>query len=267
SPSPRRPLGDKKIHAGGIPNGMSRLLSVNVRLLRDIGWKGRTVHTGIWKNPVRGRCRVGRLNLEGDGQGDLAGHGGEQRAVFVYQIESYRHWQEQLNRSDFIHGQFGENFTIEGLADDAVCIGDRYRIGSALFEVTQPRVTCYRVGIRMGEPRMPALLVEHHRPGFYFGVLEAGEVAAGDEIVKVEDGPERMSVAEADALLYLTGHSRAQLERALRIPALPAGWRGSFQALLQQGPGQAKGNPGLAVVSPPPAWPGFRPMRVSRIDR
>jgi ferredoxin-NADP reductase len=121
----------------------------------------------------------------------------------------------------------------------------------------------------MDEPRMPALLVEHHRPGFYFRVLEAGEVAAGDEIVKVSNGPERMSVAEADALLYLTGHSRAQLERALRIPALAAGWRSSFQALLQQelNEGQAMGNPGLAVASPPPAWTGFRPMRVSRIGR
>ena len=137
---------------------MARLLSVNVGLPRDIEWKGRTVHTGIWKDPVRGRCRVGRLNLDGDGQGDLAGHGGEHRAVFVYQIASYRFWQERLNRTDFIHGQFGENFTIEGLPDAAVCIGDRYRIGSALFEVTQPRVTCYRVGIRMNEPRMPALL-------------------------------------------------------------------------------------------------------------
>src|SRR5215467_9023596 len=131
-----------------------RLLSVNVGLPRDIAWKGRTVHTAIWKNPVSGRRRVGRLNIDGDGQGDLAGHGGEQRAVFVYQIESYRYWQEQLKTTDFVHGQFGENFTIEGLPDDAVCIGDRYQIGSALFEITQPRVTCYRVGIRMNEPRM-----------------------------------------------------------------------------------------------------------------
>ena len=144
---------------------MARLLSVNVGLPRDIAWKGRVVHTGIWKEPVAGRCRVGRLNLEGDGQGDLHGHGGEQRAVFVYQIESYRHWQEQLKRTDFVLGQFGENFTIEGLADDSVCIGDRYQIGSALFEVTQPRVTCYRVGIRTSEPRMPALLTSSGRPG------------------------------------------------------------------------------------------------------
>ena len=124
--------------------------------------------------------------------------------------------------------QFGENFTVEAESDDEVCIGDRYRIGSGLFEVTQPRVTCYRVGIRMNELRMPALLVEHHRPGFYFGVPQAGEVGAGDEIVKVGDGAERMSVAEAGALLYLPSHSLAQLERALRIPALSPGWRGSF---------------------------------------
>jgi len=248
---------------------MAQLLSVNVGVPRDIEWKAKTVHTAVWKDAVRDRRKVGRLNIEGDGQGDLQGHGGEHRAVLVYQIDSYRYWETQLGRKDFVFGQFGENFTVEGLSDDEVCIGDRYRIGSALFEVTQPRVTCYRVGIRMGEPRMAALLVEHHRPGFYFRVLEVGDVAAGDEIVKVSDGLERMSVAEADALLYLRGHSRAQLERALRIPALPAGWRSSFQALLQQGPdeGQAKGNPGLSVVSPPPAWSGFRPMRVARIDR
>jgi MOSC domain-containing protein YiiM len=250
---------------------MARLLSVNVGLPRDVEWQGKTVRTAVWKDAVRGRRKVGRLNIDGDGQGDLAGHGGEHRALLVYQIDSYRYWERQLGRKDFVFGQFGENFTVDGLSDDEVCIGDRYRIGSAQFEVTQPRVTCYRVGIRMDEPRMAALLVEHHRPGFYFRVLEVGEVAAGDEIVKVSDDPERMSVAEADALLYLAGHSRTQLERALRIPALPAGWRSSFQALLQQelNEGQAvgKGNPGLSVVSPPPAWTGFRPMRVSRIDR
>src|SRR5215510_11818413 len=242
---------------------------VNVGHPREIAWRGKSVYTSVWKRAVEGRRLVRRLNIDGDAQGDLAGHGGEHRAVFVYQMDSYHYWERELKRRDFTFGQFGENFTVEGLADSEVSVGDRYRIGGALFEVTQPRVTCYRVGLRMDEPRMASLLVEHHRPGFYFRVLETGEVAAGDEIVKVGDGPERMSVAEADALLYLTGHSRAQLERALRIPALPAGWRSSFQALLQQGPneGQAKGNPGLSVVSRPPAWTGFRPMRVSRIDR
>jgi ferredoxin-NADP reductase/MOSC domain-containing protein YiiM len=244
---------------------MSRLLSVNVGLPRDIEWKGRTVHTGIWKDPASGRCRAGRLNLEGDGQGDLDGHGGEQRAVFVYQIESYRYWQEQLKRADFVYGQFGENFTIEGLPDDAVCIGDRYQIGSALFEVTQPRVTCYRVGIRMNDPRMPALLTGSGRPGFYFRVLREGEVGAGDEIVKVEEGKERMTVAEINALLYSPNHPRDQLERALRIEALSPGWRGSFEALLQS---SASGNAGLVPeAAAHPAAPGFWPLGVTAIDQ
>src|SRR3954466_8211353 len=223
----------------------ARLLSVNVGLPRDIQWKGRTVRTGIWKDPVPGRSRVGRLNLTGDAQGDLAGHGGEQRAVFVYQIESHHYWQEQLGRSDLVPGQFGENFTVEGLPDDTICIGDRYRIGSALFEVTQPRVTCYRVGIRMNEPRMPALLTSSGRPGFYFRVLQEGDVGAGDDIVKVGEAKERMTVAEINALLYLPPHARDRLERALQIEALSPGWRGSFEALLQS---QTSGNAGLVPV-------------------
>jgi len=246
---------------------MARLLSVNVGLPRDIEWKGRTVHTGIWKNPVRSRCRVSRLNLNGDGQGDLAGHGGEQRAVFVYQIESYRYWQEQLKRMDFVPGQFGENFTIEGLPDDAVCVGDRYEIGSALFEVTQPRVTCYRVGIRMNEPRMPALLTSSGRPGFYFRVLQEGEVGAGDEIVKVGQAEEPMTVAEINALLYSPHHARDRLQRVLRIPALSPGWRSSFEALLQsQTTAAGSGNAGLApAAAAHPAAPGLLPLTVTAI--
>jgi ferredoxin-NADP reductase/MOSC domain-containing protein YiiM/ferredoxin len=248
---------------------MARLLSVNVGLPHDIVWKERTAHTGVWKSPVTGRCRVGRLNLEGDGQGDLAGHGGEHRAVFVYQIESYRYWQEQLKRSDFVYGQFGENFTIDGLADDVVCIGDRFQIGSALFEVTQPRVTCYRVGIRMNEPRMAALLTSSGRPGFYFRVLREGEVGASDEIVKVGEAAERMTVTEINALLYLPPHPRDRLERALRIEALSAGWRGSFEALLQsQQNGAETGNAGLApAAAAHPASSGFQSLVVTSIDR
>src|SRR5690242_19178999 len=248
---------------------MARLLSVNVGLPRDIEWKGRTVHTAIWKYPVRGRCRVSRLNLDGDGQGDLAGHGGEQRAVFVYQIESYLYWQEQLNRTDFVHGQFGENFTIEGLPDNAVHIGDRYQIGSAVFEVTQPRVTCYRVGILMNEPRMPALLTSSGRPGFYFRVLQEGEVGAGDDIVKTGEANERMTVAEVNALLYSANHPRDQLERALRIEALSPGWSWSFQALLQsRTPGTASGNVGLAPAAVAhAAQPGFRLLRVAAVEQ
>src|SRR5579872_4455839 len=189
---------------------MPRLLSVNVGLPRDIAWRGETVRTAVWKEPVEGRRMVRRLNIDGDGQGDLAGHGGEQRAVFVYQMDSYRYWERFLGRNDFSFGQFGENFTVDGLLDKEVCIGDRYRIGDAIFEVTQPRVTCFRVGIRMNEPRMPALLVAHHRPGFYFRVLREGQVGASDDIVKIADGPEPISVADLDALLYLPGHSSDQ---------------------------------------------------------
>src|SRR5438093_4104195 len=210
------------------------LLSVNVGMPKDVPWQGRTVFTGVFKDPVTGPRRVRKLNIDGDGQGDLAGHGGEQRAVFVYQIDSYRYWQRELGRNDFVYGQFGENFTVDGLSDQEVCIGDRYRVGGAMFEVTQPRVTCYRVGIRMNEPRMPALLVSHGRPGFYLRVLEEGEVEAGNEIVQVAAGPERMTVFEINVLLYMPDHSRSELQRALRIPALSPGWRASFEALLEQ---------------------------------
>src|SRR5271163_3804379 len=197
---------------------MPSLLSVNVGLPQDIAWQGRVVHSAVWKTQVQGRRMVRRLNIDGDGQGDLAGHGGEHRAVFVYQLESYRYWQTELRRNDFTHGQFGENFTVDGLSDQEVCIGDRYRVGGALFEVTQPRVTCYRVGIRMNEPQMAALLVQRGRPGFYFRVLEEGEVEAGDEIVQVAAASERMTISEINALLYMPGRPRSQLERALRIP-------------------------------------------------
>src|SRR5580692_7073427 len=213
---------------------MARLLSVNVGRPREIAWRGKTVYTSVWKAPVQGRRLVGRLNVDGDAQGDLHGHGGEHRAVFVYQLDSYHYWERELNRTDFTFGQFGENFTVEGLSDTDVCIGDHYRIGGALFEVTQPRVTCYRVGIRMNEPRMPALLVSHGRPGFYFRVLEEGEVEAGDEIFKVMRGPEGLTIAEVDALLYKPGHPADRLERAVRIPALSTGWHRSFGALLEQ---------------------------------
>jgi ferredoxin-NADP reductase/MOSC domain-containing protein YiiM/ferredoxin len=241
------------------------LISVNVGMPKDVPWQGKTVFTGVFKDPVTGPRRVRKLNVDGDGQGDLAGHGGEQRAVFVYQIESYRYWERELGRNDFVNGQFGENFTIEGLRDDEVCIGDRYRIGTAVFEVTQPRVTCYRVGIRMNDPRIPALLVSHRRPGFYFRVLQEGEVQAGDEIIKLASGPEEMTVAEVDALLYLPGHPRQQLLRALRISALSPGWQASFKTLLEGE--HESGNAGLVATSPPPAWTGFRRLRVTGIER
>lgn len=150
-----------------------------------------------------------------------------------------------------------------------MCIGDRYRIGTALFEVTQPRVTCYRIGIRMNEPRMPALLTSSGRPGFYFRVLEEGEVGAGDEIEKVGEADERMTVAEINALLYLSDHARDRLEHALRIQALSPGWRGSFEALLESQKTQgSSGNAGLALAAAAhPAAPGFQRLAVTAIDQ
>ncbi len=246
------------------------LLSVNVGLPKDIDWRGKTVRTAIWKEPVQGRRTVRRLNIDGDGQGDIVGHGGEHRAVMVYQIDSYHYWERYFGRKFPTYGQFGENLTVDGLPDSEVCIGDRYQIGGALLEVTQPRVTCYRVGIRMDEPLMASLLVAHHRPGFYLRVLQEGDIGAGDEIVKVSTGPEQMAVTEIDALLYLPRHSLEQLHRALKIPALPIGWQASFRALLEQEQGgrPLDGNPGLVPDSGPrPAWPGFRKVRVSAVNQ
>ena len=248
---------------------MPSLLSVNVGLPRDIEWQGKIVHTAVWKRPVTGRVMARRLNLDGDGQGDLAGHGGEHRAVMVYQIESYRYWEAVLQRHDFEYGQFGENLTVDGLPDEEVCIGDRYRIGGALFEVTQPRVTCYRVGIRMNNAAMPALLVSHRRPGFYFRVIEEGEIGVGDGIVKVADGPEHVTVQETDGLLYLPAHPLDRLQRALRVPALSTGWKESFRSMVAaEEKHDENGNAGLAPSSaPPPMWLGFRSLRVAAVQR
>src|SRR2546429_9267489 len=233
------------------------LLSVTVGLPKNGAGQGKTVYTGVWKPPVDGPAMVRRLNIDGDGQGDTNGHGGEQRAVLVYQVQSYRHWQRHFGRDDFGYGQFGENLTVDGLTDDEVCIGDRYRIGEAEFEGTQPRVTCYRVGLRLGEPELPPLLVSHHRPGFYMRVLREGRVRAGDRIVKTRDGPGALSVADTDALLYLPGRDRAKLRAAVRIPALSPGWQQSFRELLavDRDSGPAAG----------PAWAGFRPLRVVEV--
>ena len=245
---------------------VATLVAVNVGLPVDVPWKDSTVHTGIWKRPVEGRRMVRRLNIDGDGQGDLAGHGGEHRAVLVYQLDSYRYWEAHLGRYDLTHGAFGENFTVDGLADDEVRVGDRYRIGGAVFEVSQPRVTCYRVGIRLDEPRMPALLVSHRRPGFYMRVLTEGPVQAGDAIVKVASGPEGITIADVDALLYLPRHPRDDLVRALRVDALSPGWKASLAALLRAGRRRAARPPAIRVsprAGPPPAWDGFRPLRVT----
>ena len=239
------------------------LVSVNVGMPTDVAWRGKTVHTGIYKSPVAGPVMVRRLNIDGDGQGDLGGHGGEQRAVMVYQAESYDYWSRFLRRDDLQPGNFGENFTITGLGDDEVCIGDRYAIGEAEFEVTQPRVTCFRVGLRLGEPDMPNLLVAHHRPGFYFRVIREGRVQAGDAIVRTRRGRHELTVADIDALLYLPDRDSDLLRKSVDVPALSPGWQQSFNELLaaqQNSTGVTE--PAIGVE---PGWSGFRRLRVAGI--
>lgn len=238
------------------------LRSVNVGLPRDVPWNGTTVHTGIYKQPVNGPRMVRRLNVDGDGQGDLEGHGGEHRAVMVYQESSYDHWRSEFRRDDLEPGMFGENFTVAGLADDEVCIGDRFAIGGAVFEVTQPRVTCYRVGLRLGVPEMASLLVSHHRPGFYLRVIQEGVVAAGDDIVRVATGRHRLTVEQIDGLLYLPNRSRDLLVKAVDEPTLSPGWQQSFRELLEAEP--APGRAPRLPTDPRPGWVGFRPLTVTR---
>lgn len=242
----------------------ARLLAVCVGRPRDIAWGGRVVRTAIWKKEVADRRSVRRLNVEGDAQADLVGHGGEHRAVFVYQRQSYVYWERQLDRALPEWGMFGENFTVDGLADDEVCVGDRLGIGTAVFEVTQPRVTCFKVGIRLDEPRMPALLTGHGRPGFYLRVVQEGEVGAGDGIEVLHRDPRGMSVRRVSDLLYTAARDESALRAALEIPALSEGWRWSFRQLLDGGGGP--GNPGLALQpADRPAYTGFRDFTVTRV--
>ena len=233
---------------------------------REVDLAGAHGVHGHLEGTVDGPRLVRRLNVDGDGQGDLNGHGGEQRAVYVYQLGSYRYWREQLQRDDFVFGQFGENFTVDGLDDDEVCIGDRYRIGSALFEVSQPRVTCYRVGIRMDEPRMPALLTGTVAPASTSASSKKAKVQPATTSSRSRPDPSAMTVASGNALLYLDRQPDPErLERALRIGALSPGWQASFRALLdeQRRGAPGGGNAGLAPPGPPPAWPGFRTLRVA----
>jgi len=209
-----------------------KLLSVNVSLAKEVTYKGKTIITGIFKEPVEGRVKVNTLNLEGDGQADLIAHGGEQRAVLVYSYENYTFWENELNRKDFKMGQFGENFTVEGMLDEDIHIGDRFQIGTALFEVSQPRVTCYKLAIKMDIEGFYNQVLKSNRPGFYFRVLEEGEVGSGDLIEKVHEDPVRMTVAEMNRLLYFELDNMDDARKALRIEALSPGWRKSFEDRL-----------------------------------
>ncbi|WP_266180821.1 MOSC and FAD-binding oxidoreductase domain-containing protein [Dyella humicola] len=237
---------------------MNVLLSVNVGRSQELSWQGKRIKSAIWKYPVIDRVLARRLNLAGDEQADLQGHGGEHRAVLVYQWEAYEYWSNFLDRHDLKPGNFGENLTVTGLADEDVWIGDRYQIGSALFEVTQPRVTCYKLGIRMEQKDLPSLMVDHRRPGFYMRVLREGDIGSGDTISLVERDRNSMSVAAIDTLLYKPGRKETDLERAIGIRALSDGWRGSFQTYLDE----QNNN-----WSPALLWQGYRDLTVVRRDQ
>ncbi|MCZ6557794.1 MAG: MOSC domain-containing protein [SAR324 cluster bacterium] len=211
-----------------------RIVSLNVGLPRDVEMKRGTVATGIYKEPVPGRVMARKLNLDGDGQADLVGHGGEQRAVYAYPLEHYAHWRSQLGLGDMPHGQFGENLTCEGWLEDTVHIGDVFRAGDATLEVTQPRPPCFKLAHRMGRPDILKPFLSSGRVGFYLRVLEEGEIGAGDALERVSLGPEQMTVREICHLMYFGKDDLAGAERALRIPALSPGWLDSFAQRLQQ---------------------------------
>ncbi len=219
-----------------------KLLSVNVSLPKEVPYKGKTVRTGIFKEAVQGRVKLRGLNLDGDGQADLVGHGGLYKAVHVYSTENYDFWKRELGGDDFRYGQFGENFTVEGMPEDKVQVGDVFRVGPALVEVTQPRVPCFKLAMKMERPDFLKFFMPSERVGFYFRVLEEGDVGAGDVVERVKVGPEQMSVREMFHLLYFAKQKLEGARKALRIPAMSPGWRGSFEQIVgkaQTGPTEA----------------------------
>ncbi len=211
---------------------MKKLLSVNVSLPKEITYRGRVVTTGIFKEPVQGRIMLRTLNLDGDGQADLDNHGGAFRAVYAYTLENYDYWKGELGRDNMPFGQFGENFTVTEMPEDQVHIGDIFRVGGAVVQVSQPRPPCYKLGIRMGMARFPKLMLPSGRVGFYLRVLQEGEVGAGDAIEPIEADPRGMTVRETINLLYFDRKNLKDAEKAASIEALTPRWRELFAERL-----------------------------------
>ena len=209
-----------------------KLLSVNVSKPKAVSYNGETIHTGIFKVPVKGRVVLQKLNLKGDRQADLKVHGGIDKAVYAYPMEHYEYWRRELTGDDLTFGQFGENFTVEGLLEDDVHIGDVFRIGTALVEVSQPRVPCFKLGLKMGIPTFPKQFLASERSGFYLRVLEAGEVGAGDVIERVKVGPKRLTVKAVHHLLYFDSRNLEGIHEVLGVSALADSWRESFEKAL-----------------------------------
>ena len=213
-----------------------KLVSVNVGLPQTITWKGQILTTGIFKVPVDGRVQVRRLNLDGDRQADLAVHGGPNKAVYAYPSEHYAYWQGEFPDMELPWGMFGENLTVAGLTEEAVNIGDSFRVGSAVMVVTQPRVPCYKLAAKFGREDIVKRFLASGRSGFYFSLLEEGEVEVGDPIESVSRNPYALTVADAARLYNGQSDDVELLQRAVKIDALPKGWRGRFQQqIVQQG--------------------------------
>jgi MOSC domain-containing protein YiiM len=209
-----------------------KLLSVNVGLPRDIEWKGKVVRTSIFKAPVDGPVRVSRLNLEGDQQSDLSVHGGIDKAVYAYPSEHYPLWREELHDTDLPWGVFGENFTTEGLFEETVHIGDRLRVGSSEFVVTQPRMPCFKLGIRFNRPDIVKQFLQSGRAGFYLAVLKEGEVTAGDSIELLKRDDHGITVADIVNLYRRDATNQDLLRRVSELPSLPKSWRDYFRTRL-----------------------------------
>jgi MOSC domain-containing protein YiiM len=209
-----------------------KLLSVNEGLPRDVAWRGGTVRTSIFKSPVPGRVRVRRLNLDGDQQSDLSVHGGPDKAVYAYPSEHYAYWRQELPGTDLPWGAFGENFTTEGLAEGTLRIGDRLRAGSAEFVVTQPRMPCYKLGIRLDRPDMVKRFLRSGRNGFYLAVVREGDVAAGDSFELVARSESDVTVADVAGLYTADAANQELLRRVSELPALPLSWREYFRQRL-----------------------------------
>jgi MOSC domain-containing protein YiiM len=208
------------------------LLSINVGLPREIESKGKIVRTSIFKSPVSGRIRVAQLNLGGDQQSDLSVHGGIDKAVYAYPSEHYLFWRQELPGIDLPWGAFGENFTTEGLLEEAVHIGDRLRVGSAEFVVTQPRMPCFKLGIRFGRPDIVKRFLQSGRSGFYFAILKEGEVTAGDSIELLKRDEHGVTVADVVNLYGRDATNQELLRRVSELPSLPESWRDYFRKRL-----------------------------------
>jgi MOSC domain-containing protein YiiM len=211
-----------------------KLISVNVSKPMPMSYQGQTLLTGIFKQAVEGRVRVGRLNLEGDQQADLSVHGGPHQAVYVYPFEHYRSWQEELKRNDFTFGQFGENLTVSGMLENKVCIGDVFRFGTALFQVTQPRVPCFKLAAKMGSDQFPNLFMTSARTGFYLRVMEEGEVGAGDPIIRENRNSTGLTVEGVFRLAFFDQDNLAGLEEAVSLASLSPSWQHKFERRLKE---------------------------------